>query len=133
GKEVLAWEGPRTAVFAVAFAPDGRRAVSGGGDRAVRLWDVTSGNERHALGGHDSAVLAVAFAADGRRVFSAHGQGETPGQFLRAWDADSGKGLARQGGAARVWCVAFAADGSLALSGGTDKGLRVWPLGAARP
>jgi WD40 repeat protein len=132
GKGLAEWKGHRGGVLSVAFAPDGRRALSGGGDRAVRLWDVGGGKALRAFEGHQNAVLFVSFSRDGRRVLSAAGQDETPGHFLRAWDADSGRAVAARGGEARTWCAAFAADGLLALTGGPDKSLRVWRLPGGR-
>jgi hypothetical protein len=32
-------------VFSVAFSPDGRTALSGSGDKTLKLWDVATGNE----------------------------------------------------------------------------------------
>ena len=128
GKEIAAWEAHRRGVTAVAFAPDGRRAVSGGDDRVVRLWDVQRGKELRTLQGHASGVVAVAFAAKGHEILSANSQTDQPGRFLHVWEADTGKGVTGAGSGAGVWCVGFAADGSLALSGGTDKRLHLWPM-----
>ena len=32
-------------VFSVAYSPDGKRIVSGSGDRTVRIWDAAMGKE----------------------------------------------------------------------------------------
>src|ERR1035438_10513388 len=55
-------------VGAVALSADGRRAVSGSGDKTLKVWDVESGQELATLQGHDGAVMAVALSADGRRA-----------------------------------------------------------------
>jgi mono/diheme cytochrome c family protein len=132
GKSLTTWEAHRRGVRCVAFSSDGRRALSGGEDGAVRLWDAASGKQQRAFEGHTNAVLFVAFAADRRLVFSASGQNESPENFLRVWDVESGKEVARLGGEARVWCAAFAADGSQALTGGPDRALRLWRLPKSR-
>jgi WD40 repeat protein len=40
GKELHRFDGHTAEVLSVVISPDGRRAVSGGKDRAVRLWDL---------------------------------------------------------------------------------------------
>jgi WD40 repeat protein len=57
-------------VTCVAFAPDGRRLLSGSDDETLRLWDAESGQEVRAFTGHQGRVTSVAFAPDGRRLLS---------------------------------------------------------------
>ena len=40
----------------MAVSADGRRAVSGGEDGTVRVWDLGSGAPLHTLTGHDGGV-----------------------------------------------------------------------------
>ena len=54
---------------AVAFDSDGKRFVSGGADRLVKVWDV-QGKELNSFKGHRAVVTAVAFAPDGKSVAS---------------------------------------------------------------
>jgi hypothetical protein len=57
-------------VSALAFAPSGRFLAAGGNDRAVHLWDLSSGEELPPLTGHTGAVRALVFTPDGRRLVS---------------------------------------------------------------
>ena len=58
------------AVRGVAFSPDGSRALSGGADGLVRLWDVSTGKQLQVFKGHTKAVNAVAYSPEGRRFLS---------------------------------------------------------------
>ncbi|HEX3147229.1 MAG TPA: protein kinase [Gemmataceae bacterium] len=68
-------------VGALAFTADGRTLASGGVDRAVRLRDPETGQERAALAGHTDTVLLVAFRAD-RVLITVGREG-----FARVWRA----------------------------------------------
>jgi WD40 repeat protein len=54
----------------VAFSQDGKRVVSGSGDKTVRIWDAASGEQQLELKGHSDWVTSVAFSQDGKRVVS---------------------------------------------------------------
>jgi WD40 repeat protein len=112
----------------VAFAPKGRRVVSGGNDRTVRVWEVASGKEVHSLKGHANAIIGVAFSPDGRKILSASSQYQTADQFIRLWDGESGRELQSFGGSGTdsIRCLAFSPDGRSVLAGDTDQSLRLW-------
>jgi WD40 repeat protein len=80
-KERPAPAGLNDPVQSLAFTADGRTLATGGADRAVRLRDPETGQERAALAGHTDTVLLVAFRAD--RVLLTVGREGT----VRAWRA----------------------------------------------
>src|SRR5262249_49744272 len=62
-------------VRALTFSPDGAMLLTGCDDRAVRLWEVSSGKQLKQALRHRGAVTAVAFSADGKQVASADDAG----------------------------------------------------------
>jgi WD40 repeat protein len=52
--------GHSSGVTSVAFAPDGKTALSGSQDKTLRLWDLASGREIRKFEGHSGEVFSVA-------------------------------------------------------------------------
>ncbi|WP_225653843.1 WD40 repeat domain-containing serine/threonine protein kinase [Streptomyces pseudogriseolus] len=86
---LIVLEGLPGPVAALAVSEDGRYALTGGGDRAVRLWDLDTGLCVRTLAGHTGVVEKVAFsdAAAGRALT------EELGGVARVWDLSSGRCL----------------------------------------
>jgi RNA polymerase sigma factor (sigma-70 family) len=61
--------GPRPgSAPALAFSSDGRAVVASQGSKAVRLYEVATGEVRLTLGGHQGPVTSAAFAANRRTL-----------------------------------------------------------------
>jgi WD40 repeat protein len=63
-------------------ARDAATLASSGYDRAIKLWDVVTGEVRLTLEGHTAPITALAFTPDGNALISAD-QGGT----VRLWRA----------------------------------------------
>ena len=75
-------------VWAVAFSPDGKAVLTGGGDQTARLWDAATGRPLGLPMTHQGAVHAVAFSPDGKTVLTGGEDGTA-----RLWDAATGRPL----------------------------------------
>ncbi len=108
-------EGHEDWVRAVALTADGTRAVSGGDDGTLRLWDLERGAEMRRLEGHEGVVRAVAVTADGRRAVSGGHDGT-----LRLWDLERGVEIAAFSADNAILCSAMEPGGQGVVVGDTQ-------------
>ncbi len=72
-------------MYSVAYSPDGKCLASGSRDKTIKLWDVTTGNERATLKGHTGPVLSVNYSPDGRTLASV-----SLDKTIRLWEFPTG-------------------------------------------
>src|SRR5205085_160650 len=140
GWELRRFAGHRDAIWSVAFSPDGRYALSGGGgqlrdgqwraggDWAVRLWRLPDPTPAAKVGevrrfeGHRGGVIGISYAPDGQHVLST-----SYDLTVRLWDVASGQEARRfEGHTAWPYLAVLSPDGRHVLSGGDDLVLRIW-------
>jgi len=125
---VRALEGHEKGIISVAISNDSRWVLTASEDRAIRMWDVASGQCIRTLEGHRQEVRAVVFSQDGQTILS--------GSFddtIRVWETETGSCLRTiRGHAGGVNSIAISPDGLRALSGGDDRTVRIWEIGTGR-
>jgi WD40 repeat protein len=112
------------AILAVAFSPDGRRAIIAGHDRTVSFWDLQTGLPSGQKLQHADSVRAVSFSPDGRYVLTGCQDSAAHLWDLKA-DPPTEKRLEHP---RQVWAVAISRNGKTAASGGTDHNARLWDV-----
>lgn len=117
------FEGHKGHIHGIAFAPDGKRALSGSEDGTARLWDVATGTEARRFEGHTNEVTAVTFSPDGARILTGSAD-----RTVRLWDVAGGEVRKLAGHTDRVSSLAFSPDGKHALSGSSDRSICLWNL-----
>jgi WD40 repeat protein len=115
-------------VRCLVFLPDGKRALSAGLDRSIRLWDLDQGKEIRRFVGHSGAVRHLAVSADGRRLLSS-----SQDRTVRCWEIETGKEMSRfSGHQGEVTGVVFLPDDKRAVSVGADKVARLWQIASGQ-
>ena len=122
-------EGHSGPAWQVAFSPDSRTLASGGSDRTVRLWDVTSGQALQVFSAHPSAVKGVAFRPDGRSVVAACDDGT-----VKVWDRETGRETFSFHGEllAYPWSAWFSPDARRLAWSCLDGFIKVWDTTTGR-
>ena len=106
-----------------AFSPDGKRALTGANDHAVRLWDLETGQCLRLLEGHTGATWSVAWSADQCRALSG-----SEDKTVRLWDVETGDCLrVFDGIRSLALTVAWNANERRALSG-DGYAVRLWDV-----
>ena len=125
---LITLEGHTDFVSTVAITADGRRAVSGSGDKTLRIWDLELGRCKKILQGHTLAVTSVALTVDGNTAVSGSSD-----NTLRVWEVETGRCLRILTGHKKgVTDIALTADGRIAVSGSEDRTFKQWEIETGR-
>ncbi|KAJ3331124.1 hypothetical protein HDU76_004033 [Blyttiomyces sp. JEL0837] len=117
-------------VSCVSLSLDGTKAVSGGRDLSVMVWDIETCKNLWKLDGHADWISAVRFSPDGRKVASG-----SRDETVLIWDVDSGKEMnsgKSDGHTEYVSTIGVSFDGKRLVSGSGDKTVRVWELDSGK-
>jgi WD40 repeat protein len=139
-------------VNGVAFSPDGKTILVGGGGYGpievrknssvltaigyVFLYDLATGKLIRRFTGHKDDVDAVAFSPDGRYIATAGGSFNdilNNDNIVRVWEVSSGKEIKEfPGHTKEVFSVNFSKDGKYLVSGSMDSTARIWDLSSGK-
>jgi len=117
----------RDLVYAVAFAPDGKRLVAAGAEGLIRIIDLAGGQTLGTLTGHSGPVLCLAWSSDGNWIASGSAD-----RSIRIWEASGKFVRSLNNHAGAVQAVIFAPDGQTLFSASSDATIRVWLPGVGR-
>jgi len=81
GSQKAVLSGHTNSMRSATFSSDGTSLVSGGGDRAVKLWDVQTGGVAKSFHGHTKDVFSVSISADCTMIASG-----SEDNTIRLWD-----------------------------------------------
>jgi len=126
--EVRRFVGQTAGVQSICVLPDGKRMVSGGDEKALRVWDLETGAELRRLEGRSREVRSVAALPDGRRLVSGSWD-----RTVRIWDIEAGGELKTlTAHLDQVWGVAALPDGKRFVSASSDGTVRIWDVDSGK-
>ncbi|KAH6999495.1 WD40-repeat-containing domain protein [Ilyonectria destructans] len=133
GHKTKVFYGHDSAIYSIAFSPDGRRIGSVSTDGILRIWDANKGVLQQTVRGHitpDKYIVpstlgpSIAFSPDGSQL--ALGS-PTPYGTVKLWDSKNGALLRMfQGHTGPIYSVNFSPDGDQLVTTSTDGTLRRW-------
>jgi len=131
-------KGHEGAITMLAFSPDGRMIASGSRDRTIRLWSLTTGEQRACLK-HTGVIRDLVFSADGKLLASGEGASTTEEELdrkdypIRLWNIATGKQKAIiRGHTGPVEKTFFSPDSKTLFTASSDKTVRAWDTATGR-
>jgi predicted NACHT family NTPase len=123
-KEGQTFKAHESAVYDVAFSPDGAQLATCSTDKLAKVWDWKADMpaEKLKLEGHDDAVWAVAFAKDGSLATAG------ADRKIRLWTAEGKNEATLEGHKDWVSDLAFSPDGATLASASHDRTARLWDV-----
>jgi WD40 repeat protein len=119
---VQTFVGPKKKIYSVAFSPCGTMIASGGDDKIVQIWCLSSERCKCALEGHSGRVFAVCWSGTGNLVIS--GSGDTT---VRVWDVSrQTSSMVLDQHVLPVTCVASSPGSFLFASGSQDRTVKIY-------
>ncbi len=117
-------------VNATAFAPDGRRFVTGSWNGVAQIWETGSDRPLSAMDHDGDYVYAVAWSPTGHQIATGS---NSPEGFLRLLDVATGDVVRFfRGHQEPVLSVTFSPDGKTLLSTSLDNTARLWDVQTGR-
>jgi len=139
GKTIVTYEKSDTAMFYIAWSPDGKSIAAVGEDNTVRVWKASNGQENitykppsklgDAFRGIFNSIDSISWSPDSSQIASSSEDGT-----VQVWDAFTGDNITTYRGHISndvpyaVLRVAWSPDGNRIASSGVDETVQVWEV-----
>ena len=120
------FSGHTDSVCSVAFSPDGKTIISLGYDKSIVIWDANTGSQRKLITPAEdyTSPTVIAFSPSGECFCTASHLNR-----ICIWDALTADCIGTLSGHEnKINSIQFSADGTMIVSGSSDKTVRVWDV-----
>ncbi|MEZ6121878.1 MAG: protein kinase [Planctomycetaceae bacterium] len=121
GERINTWRGPG-GVQNAALSPSGELIATAGDDRAITVWELSTGKQTVRLT-RDRDISGVVFGRDDDTIISVD---EAPVNNLTIWSVKAGTGRTLIGQRGAAYAIAFSSRKSQIASAGQDNRVRLW-------
>jgi WD40 repeat protein len=130
GKEILTLPKHSGQINCLAFTSDSKFLATGSDDKAVRVWEVSSGAEQRKFSSR-FPIESVAFSPDGKLLAGGTSHLSADSDAVTVWETDTGTEIHRLRFSYGVTDIAFSPDGktlAIGMAGVVpgEKAVRVW-------
>ena len=126
GNEICICEGHTHHVLSVAWRADGRMLATGGADKAIKIWEFPSGDQKRTIGGFGKEVTSLDFQGLTENIVVTDGN-----SAVTTKTASGGGGPTYSGPSGFVYCSGSSADGKTIAAGGERGILWIWAGGTS--
>ncbi len=111
-------------VSTAKISPDGRYLATASSDRAVKIWNLATGELIRTLVGHTEGISDLEFTPNSAYIASC-----SDDMTIRIWNLRNGELLRiLKGHTFHVNSIKFNHKGSILISGSSDENIRVWDV-----
>lgn len=111
-------------LFCAKISPNGKYLASGGDDKTIKLWNISSGSLIKTFIGHKDGIDAINFTPDSKYIISG---GQTDDKTIKIWDISSGKLVkSLTGHSNSVTSICTTPDGKQIISACYDGAIKFW-------
>src|SRR6266581_921852 len=128
GFHYLSYTGHTGAVYTVTWSPDGVFIASAGNERAVHVWNSTTGELSVVYKGHSDIIRAVQWSPDGRYLASSSND-----HTIRIWNAQTAHNLhLLRAPSSIAYALAWSPDSRYLALGASDHTAQIWDIVVGR-
>jgi len=127
GSQKAVLSGHTSTMRSATFSPDGTSLVSGGADKAIKLWDVQTGGVVKTFHGHTGDVVSVSISAGCTMIASG-----SEDKSIRLWDIQTEECLHVVEQQKPVRCVTFSPMDSQSLISTSDGKAWQWDISSCK-